>query len=261
MLLGSVAGDARFTTPELISDRLAAIAANRGLDGGNHFHDIWLQRVLAGSHDIGDARTAMSQEAQRRAATPTGAVEGPTAPGAASDASTGIADGLAGPEVETDLGDHGFATTSRGLTFAPDSHWNHQRVVPTVQMVYDTRTTPAERLEIFRMAAANFPGGEAAFQLQAGSTQRAYALRHAHNVLGMEGHRPSTVASRDMAAAVAALRAQQQAGLAERRYLDAPAFDQPQWDQHGRHVAGTLPADGARPARSVGAGGAGPNLG
>ena len=52
-----------------------------------------------------------------------------------------------------DLPEHAFATTERGLTFAPDNHWSLGRTSPTSVMVMDYATTPEERLQAFEEAA------------------------------------------------------------------------------------------------------------
>ena len=182
MLVGSVPGDRNYTTAEQILDRLGTMADNRSLNDVQDFATTWLNRIARGDHDLGDARTAATELAQ------TGHVDVSDDVGAPSGASE---DDAITPGAQADdpaveerpQDDHGFATTDRGLSFAPDSHWSELRVHPTVQMVYDTNTTAEERLAIFQQAAEGFAGGAAAFEDLAPRTQRAYALRVAHNEL------------------------------------------------------------------------------
>lgn len=60
---GSTAGDAGFTSPEQVNQRLQDIRRNRGLDPDPASDRIWADRIAAGTHTLGDARTAISNKA------------------------------------------------------------------------------------------------------------------------------------------------------------------------------------------------------
>lgn len=58
--IGAAPDDPNFVTEDEIRIRLIAIRDNRGLAPDPASNDIWIERILAGTHTIGDARTAIS---------------------------------------------------------------------------------------------------------------------------------------------------------------------------------------------------------
>lgn len=60
---GSTAGDSRFTTPDQIAKRVAAIRTNRGLSDHKH-NDYWVKRITSGNATLGDARTELTNKAR-----------------------------------------------------------------------------------------------------------------------------------------------------------------------------------------------------
>ena len=60
---GSTAGDSAFTSPEQVNQRLQDIRRNRGLSADPASDRIWADRIAAGTHTLGDARTAISNRA------------------------------------------------------------------------------------------------------------------------------------------------------------------------------------------------------
>lgn len=60
---GSVPGDADYTSDEQVLERVAEMRANRGLTADPESDDIWLRRIKAGTHDLGDARAAIEGKA------------------------------------------------------------------------------------------------------------------------------------------------------------------------------------------------------
>ena len=84
---GSVPGDDKFTSRTGIMRRTADIRQNRGLAPDAESNSIWADRVLAGTHTLGDARTRLEDKAskldalQRRDTSPNaGGQEAPALP-------------------------------------------------------------------------------------------------------------------------------------------------------------------------------------
>jgi len=61
--VGSAPGDYPLETAEEFGDRLADIRVNRDLPEDTVSDGIWVERILAGTHTVGDARTAISAKA------------------------------------------------------------------------------------------------------------------------------------------------------------------------------------------------------
>ena len=61
--VGSVPGDANYVTDAEILSRVAAMRRNRGLEPDAASDHIWLDRINAGSHNLGDARTRIERKA------------------------------------------------------------------------------------------------------------------------------------------------------------------------------------------------------
>jgi len=79
---GSAAGDSNYQTAAQRSKRLQDIRSNRGLEADSASNQIWLDRIAAGTHSLGDARTAISNKAGSRtiASTPPMTQETPSTP-------------------------------------------------------------------------------------------------------------------------------------------------------------------------------------
>lgn len=60
---GPAPADPQFTTPNMIRQRVAQMRANRGLPADPASDEIWVRRILAGTHTLGDARTAIENKA------------------------------------------------------------------------------------------------------------------------------------------------------------------------------------------------------
>jgi len=61
--VGETDADVAFVTPEQILERLQQIRTNRGLPAEPDSDALWVERILAGTATIGDARTAISAKA------------------------------------------------------------------------------------------------------------------------------------------------------------------------------------------------------
>ena len=85
---GSVPGDDKFTSRTGIMRRTADIRQNRGLAPDAESNSIWADRVLAGTHTLGDARTRLEDKASTKATSPnagTAKEEAPALPSLTAD--------------------------------------------------------------------------------------------------------------------------------------------------------------------------------
>jgi len=90
---GSVPGDDKFTSRTGIMRRTADIRQNRGLAPDAESNSIWADRVLAGTHTLGDARTRIEDKARSKATSPnagTAKEETPALPSLTADQFAGL---------------------------------------------------------------------------------------------------------------------------------------------------------------------------